>query len=155
MEREEQWEAAHGLRAGDLAPKFRLRDAEGGWISLLQTLGAGPAVLVFIGGTCAAQTGPAGLLERQAEAAAQGAVLLTISPGGAACGLGDPDGEVRRAYGAPEGAEVAIYVIDRDGRIVLSCVEADPHGPLELGEAMAALKALRARRARGEQARGE
>jgi peroxiredoxin len=63
-------------------------------------------------------------------------------------GLCDAEGSVGRAYGAPETVGLATYVVDRDGRIVLSCVEADPPGGLQLGEAMAALRALRARATR-------
>jgi peroxiredoxin len=145
MDRQETWEAARGLRAGDLAPEFRLRDGKGEWVSLSATLGEGPAVVVFLSPACAAQAGPAGVAWWWAEAAALGARLLAISSGGVGAGLCDADGAVGRAYGAPETAGVATYVVERDGRIVLSCVEARPAGGLQLGEALAALKALRAR----------
>jgi peroxiredoxin len=149
MEQQAQWEAGFGLRAGDLAPEFRLRDAQGGWISLAGVLGAGPAVLLFVGAACARAAGPTGFRDLEAQAAAQGATLLVISPGAEVSGLQDPDSAVGRRYGAPEGFGVATYVIDRDGRIVLSCVEPERATQPELSEAMAALKAMRARGARG------
>jgi peroxiredoxin len=145
MEQQAQWEVGFGLRAGDLAPEFRLRDALGGWVSLAGVLGGGPAVLLFVGAACAKAAGPGGFHDLEARAAAQGATLLVISPGAEVCGLHDPDSAVGRRYGAPEGVGVATYVIDRDGRIVLSCVEAGRTDQPELNEAMAALKAMRAR----------
>jgi peroxiredoxin len=168
------------LKAGEVAPMFRLRSSNGDFVGLSEVLDRGPAVISFFrGGWC-----PFCRLELQALAQARaeierlGATLIGLSPLPNADSyssfpiLTDPGCKIaarhriaftvarqfRPAYlalGYPEPLQKspdhwvlplpATYIIDRDGIVVLSYVDADYTTRLEPTEIAAALEHLRAR----------
>jgi peroxiredoxin len=168
------------VKAGELAPLFRLRSTNGGFVSLSEVLDRGPAVISFFRGAWC----PSCQLELQALARAQpeiqrfGATLIGLSPlpGGGGSPrfplLRDPGCRVAARYriaftvppqlqpaylalGYPERLKKgrdgwwlplpATYIIDRNGLVVLSYVDADYTTRLEPTEIVVALAHLRAR----------
>jgi peroxiredoxin len=168
------------LKAGEVAPMFRLRSSNGDFVSLSEVLDRGSAVISFVrGGWC-----PFCRLELQALAQARakierlGATLIGLSPLPNADSyssfliLTDPGCRIAARYriaftvapqfrpaylalGYPERSEKdpdrwvlplpATYIIDRNGIVVLSYVDADYTTRLEPTEIAAALAHLRAR----------
>jgi peroxiredoxin len=156
------------VKAGEIAPLFRLRSRNGGFISLSEVLDRGPVVISFFrGGWC-----PFCQLELQALAQAQseierlGATLVGLSPlRNPGCGIAaryrigfavPPQfqpaylalGYPNRAKRAPDRWLLplpATYIIDRNGLVVLSYVDADYTTRLEPAEIIVALTHLRAR----------
>jgi peroxiredoxin len=168
------------LKAGEVAPMFRLRSSNGDFVSLSEVLDRGPAVISFFrGGWC-----PFCRLELQALAQARpeierlGATLIGLSPPPNADSfssfliLTDPGCRIAARYriaftvapqfrpaylalGYPERSEKdpnhwvlplpATYIIDRNGIVVLSYVDADYTTRLEPTEIAVALAHLRAR----------
>jgi peroxiredoxin len=168
------------LKAGEVAPMFRLRSSNGDFVSLSEVLDRGPAVISFFRGVWC----PFCRLELQALAQARaeierlGATLIGLSPlpdaGGSSSFpiLRDPGCRIAARYrvaftvapqfrpaylalGYPEclqkgpGGWVlplpATYIIDRNGIVVLSYVDADYTTRLEPTEIAVALAHLRAR----------
>jgi peroxiredoxin len=168
------------LKAGEVAPMFRLRSSNGDFVSLSEGLDRGPAVVSFFrGGWC-----PFCRLELQALAQARaeierlGATLIGLSPLPNADSyssfliLTDPGCRIAvryriaftvapqfrpayLAFGYPERSEKdpdhwvlplpATYIIDRNGIVVLSYVDADYTTRLEPTKIAVALAHLRAR----------
>jgi peroxiredoxin len=168
------------LKAGEVAPMFRLRSSNGDFVSLSEVLDRGPAVISFFRGVWC----PFCRLELQALAQARaeierlGATLIGMSPLPKADSyssfliLTDPGGRIAARYriaftvapqfrpaylalGYPERSEQgpdrwvlplpATYIIDRNGIVVLSYVDADYTTRLEPTEIAMALAHLRAR----------
>jgi peroxiredoxin len=168
------------VKAGELAPLFRLRSRNGGFVSLSEVLDRGPAVISFFRGAWC----PFCQLELQALTRAQpeierlGATLVGLSPlpGGDGSSrfptLRDPGCGIAARYriafavppqfqpaylalGYPNRAKrapdcwvlplPATYIIDRNGLVVLSYVDADYTTRLEPAEIIVALTHLRAR----------
>ncbi len=146
------------LRAGDLAPAFRLGTPAGDTLSLADMLKRGPAVLSFLDGDGAAAAGLLGALQAAAgEIAAAGAAVLVLSPaapGGAPTRRGlhllhDAASAVAQAYGLCEtqdGPVPATFVVDRDARILMSLTHAASGGAFIAANVVSTLKALRRRR---------
>jgi peroxiredoxin len=167
------------LKAGEVAPMFRLRSRNSGFVSLSEILNRGPAVVSFFrGGWC-----PFCRLELQALAEAHseierlGATLVGLSPlpDGDSCSsfpiLKDPGCRIAARYriaftvapqfrpayltlGYPEPLKKdpdgwvlpvpGTYIIDRNGIVVLSYVDADYTTRLDPAEIAVALTHLRA-----------
>ena len=168
------------LKAGEVAPMFRLRSSNGDFVSLSEVLDRGPAVISFVrGGWC-----PFCRLELQALAQARaeierlGATLIGLSPLPNADSyssfliLTDPGCRIAARYriaftvapqfrpaylalGYPERSGKdpdrwvlplpATYIIDREGIVVLSYVDADYTTRLEPTDIAVALAHLRGR----------
>ena len=168
------------VKAGEMAPLFRLRSRNGGFVSLSEVLDRGPAVISFFRGAWC----PFCHLELQALAQVQseierlGATLVGLSPlpGSDSCSrfpvLRDPGCRIAARYriaftvppqfqpaylalGYPDASKKApdrwvlplpaTYIIDRNGLVVLSYVDADYTTRLEPAEIIVALSHLRAR----------
>lgn len=168
------------LKAGEVAPMFRLRSSNGDFVSLSEVLDRGPAVISFFRGAWC----PFCQLELQALARAQpeiqrlGATLIGLSPLPSADSyssfpiLTDPGcriaaryriaftvaaqfrpgylalGYIKRSEKGPHRWVLplpATYIIDRNGIVVLSYVDADYTTRLEPTEIAVALAHLRAR----------
>ena len=168
------------VKAGETAPLFRLRSWNGGFLSLSELLGRGPAVISFFRGAWC----PFCSLELQALAQAQseierlGATLVGLSPfpgsdrWSSFSVLRDPGCRIaaryRIAFTVPpqfRSANLALgypgrlkksadhwvlplpatYIIDRNGLVMLSYVDADYTTRLEPAEIIAALTHLRTR----------
>lgn len=170
----------HAAKAGEMAPSFRLRSREGGFVSLSEVLDRGPAVISFFRGAWCPFCNLAmrALARAQSEIGQFGATLLGLSPFLDSEGssilplLSDPGCRIAARYriaftvppqfqpaylalGYPSGGEggpnrwvlplPATYVVDRNGRVVLSYVDADFRTRLEPAEIIVALTHLRAR----------
>lgn len=168
------------IKAGEMAPPFRLRSRGGGFISLSEVLDRGPAVISFFRGAWCPFCNLAmkALAQAQSELEQFGATLAGLSPflgseGGSILPLlSDPGCRIAARYriafavppqfqpaylalGYPSGAESgpnrwvlplpATYIVDRNGRVVLSYVDADYRTRLEPAEIIVALGHLRAR----------
>jgi peroxiredoxin len=168
------------VKAGEMAPLFRLRTRNGGFVSLSEVLDRGPAVISFFRSAWC----PFCQLELQALARAQpeierlGATLVGLSPlaGGGESSrfplLRDQGCRVaaryRIAFTVPAQLQPAYlalgyanrlkrsadrwvlplpatYIIDRNGLVMLSYVDADYTTRLEPAEIIVALTHLRAR----------
>jgi peroxiredoxin len=168
------------VKAGEMAPLFRLRSRNGGFVSLSEILDRGPAVISFFRGAWC----PFCRLELQALAEAHseikrlGATLIGLSPLPSADSyssfliLTDPGCRVaagyRIAFTVPAQLQPAYlalgysnrakrrpdrwllplpatYIIDRNGLVVLSYVDADYTTRLEPTEIVVALAHLHAR----------
>jgi peroxiredoxin len=168
------------LKAGEIAPMFRLRSSNGDFVSLSEVLDRGPAVVSFFrGGWCPfCRLEVQALAQARAEIERLGATLIGLSPFPDADShssfliLTDPGCRVAARYriaftvarqfrpaylalGYPERSEngpdrwelpmPATYIIDRNGIVVLSYVDADYTTRLEPTEIAVALTHLRAR----------
>jgi peroxiredoxin len=168
------------VKAGEIAPPFRLRSRDGAFVSLSEVLDRGPAVISFFRGIwcpfCNLAT--QALARAQSEIEQLGATLAGLSPFPGSEGssilplLSDPGCRIAARYrivftvppqfqpaylalGYPGSAEggpnrwvlplPATYVVDRNGRVVLSYVDADYRRRLEPAEIIVALAHLRAR----------
>jgi peroxiredoxin len=167
------------VKAGEMAPLFRLRSRNGGFVSLSEVLDRGPAVISFFRGAwclfCQLQL--QALTRAQPEIERLGATLVGLSPLPSADSysssliLTDPGcriatryriaftvaAQFRPAYlalGYPERLKKgrdrwvrplpATYIIDRNGLVMLSYVDADYTTRLEPTEIVVALAHLRA-----------
>jgi peroxiredoxin len=168
------------LKAGEVAPMFRLRSSSGDFVSLSEVLDRGPAVISFFrGGWCPfCRLELQALTQARAEIERFGATLIGLSPLPNAESfssfliLTDPGCRIAARYriaftvapqfrpaylalGYPERSKKgpdrwvlplpATYIIDRDGIVVLSYVDADYTTRLEPTEIAVALAHLRAR----------
>jgi peroxiredoxin len=168
------------VKAGEIAPRFRLRTRGGGFVSLPEVLDRGPAVISFFRGAwcpfCDLEM--RALAQAQSEIERLGATLVGLSPLPAGDGrssfsvLRDPGCKIavryriafrvppqfRPAYlalGYPDRLKKsaerwvlplpATYLIDRNGLVVLSYVDADYTTRIEPAEIIVALAHLRAR----------
>jgi peroxiredoxin len=164
--------AAAALKAGQFAPDFTLPDLRGGTVSLSRLLASGPVVLTFHRSDRRPHFAASlrALLAIQPDVARLGAAIVAISPrepaatpalDGPALPFAiarDRGAKVAGAYGlafAPpagtgrrDGALSipATYVVDRDGRIALSFIDADHRNRVEPDQLLAALAGLRHRR---------
>lgn len=168
------------VKAGEIAPLFRLRGSGGGFVSLSEALDRGPAVISFFRGAWC----PFCNLELEALAQARseierlGATLVGLSPfpGSDGCStlllLSDPGCRIAARYriafevapqfrpaylalGYPNRLKKsadhwvlplpATYIVDRNGLVMLSYVDADYTARLEPAEIIVALTHLRAR----------
>lgn len=161
--------AAAARKAGHIAPDFTLPDLRGGTVSLSDLLASGPVVLTFHRGglgphSAASLRTLAAVQPDIARLGAAIAVILLPEPAatsdvdGSALPFAiarDRAGTVARAYGlafaTPNGRQAgllpvpATYVVDRDGRIALSFIDADHRNRVEPDQLLAALAGLRHR----------
>jgi peroxiredoxin len=163
--------AATAFKAGQFAPDFTLPDLRGGTISLSRLRALGPVVLTFHPGDwCPSFAASLRTLAAiQPDVAHLGAAIVAISPQepGETSALDaralpfaiarDRGAKVARAYGlafappTPNGRHggpppiPATYVVDRDGRIALSFIDADYRNRVEPDQLLAALAGLRHR----------
>jgi peroxiredoxin len=170
----------HAIKAGEMAPPFRLRRRDGGFVSLSDVLDRGPAVISFFRGAWCPFCNLAmqALARAQTEIEQLGATLAGLSPFLGSEGssilpvLSDTGCRIAARYriaftvrpqfqaaylalGYPSGAEgrpnswvlplPATYVVDRNGRVVLSYVDTDYRTRLEPAEIIVALGHLRAK----------
>jgi peroxiredoxin len=168
------------LKAGEMAPLFRLRSRNGGFVTLSEVLDRGPAVISFFRGAWCPFCNLAmqALAQVQSEIERLGATLVGLSPfpGSATCSifpvLSDPGCRIAARYriafavppqfqpayfalGYPDCAKKApdrwmlplpaTYIIDRNGLVVISYVDADYTTRLEPAEIITALSHLRGR----------
>jgi peroxiredoxin len=168
------------LKAGEVAPMFRLRSRNGDFVSLSEVLDRGPAVISFFrGGWCPfCRLELQALTQARAEIERFGATLIGLSPLPNAESyssfliLTDPGCRIAARYriaftvapqfrpaylalGYPERSEKGpdrwvlplpvMYIIDRNGIVVLSYVDADYTTRVEPTEIAVALAHLRAR----------
>jgi peroxiredoxin len=168
------------LKAGEMAPLFRLRSRNGGFVSLSEALDRGPAVISFFRGAWCPFCNLAmqALAQVQSEIERLGATLVGLSPfpGSDICSifpvLSDPGCRIAARYriafavppqfqpayfalGYPDCAKKApdrwmlplpaTYIIDRNGLVVISYVDADYTTRLEPAEIITALSHLRRR----------
>jgi peroxiredoxin len=168
------------VKAGEVAPMFRLRSSTDDFVGLSEVLDRGPAVISFFrGGWCSfCRLELQALAEARSEIERIGATLIGLSPLPDAHShssfliLTDPGCRIAARYriaftmapqfrpaylalGYPERSEKgpdhwvlplpATYVIDRNGIVVLSYVDADYTTRLEPTEIAVALAHLRAR----------
>ncbi|GGF01400.1 hypothetical protein GCM10011611_03670 [Aliidongia dinghuensis] len=154
------------VKAGQIAPDFALPEVLGGTVVLQHLLERGPAIICFQRSPFDSAAFEA-LSALQPEVAQHGATIVVIVPPYRAEAAGpdlsslpfpagqDHDGKVARAYGLdlarphPSGQSrtmPATYVVDRDGRIVLSLIDTTCRDCIEPRQLLAALAGLRRRR---------
>jgi peroxiredoxin len=161
--------AGSALRAGDIAPEFRLVDHSGQAFSLRSALKAGPVVLSFLSGRPAEISGELDALDTHAaDIARAGASTLALSPitipaarsSVAFRVLHDAESGVASAYGlcpspitpvrpTDHTSEVPIpatFVIDQGSRIVISLTDVCFHNQIVRTNVIGTLLALRRRR---------
>lgn len=161
--------SATALKAGQFAPDFTLPDLRGGTVSLSHLLASGPVVLTFHRGDRRPHFAASFrmLATIQPDVARLGAAIVAISPQAPAAMsvldapalpfaiVRDRGAKVAGAYGLafaqPNGRPgrplpiPATYVVDRDGRIALSFIDADHRNRVEPDQLLAALAGLRHR----------